>query len=98
MVEEFESMALSPPQNFTLGSCKEFLEMDSKGRFILRYSNVGATPRFLTRRQASVWFAEHCPNELLGNAISRARKWFTSKQYTLSVKDAGINSINENND
>ena len=98
MEGKIESMALSPPENFTLGSCKEFLEMDSTGRFILRYSNAGATPRFLTRRQASVWFAEHCPNALLGDAISRGREWFTSRQYKLSVTNAGIKSIDENND
>jgi hypothetical protein len=91
-------MALSPPENFTLGSCKEFLEMDNKGRFVLRYSNAKATPRFLTRRQASVWFAEHCPNELLGDAVSRAREWFTSRQYDLRVKNAGISTIDEDND
>ena len=72
-------MALSPTENFTLGSCMEFLEMDSKGRFILRYSNTEAAPRFLTRKQALVWFAEHYPNELLGDAISRAREWFASR-------------------
>ena len=91
-------MALSPPENFTLGSCKEFLEMDSKERFVLRFSNAKATPRFLTRRQASVWFAEHCPNELLGDAVSRAREWFTSRQYDLRVRNAGISTIDKNND
>ena len=91
-------MTLSPPENFTLGSCKEFLEMDSRGRFILRYSNAKAPPKFLTRRQASVWFAEHCPNELLGDAVSRAREWFTSRQYNLRVTNAGISTIDENND
>ena len=98
MEGEVESMALSPPENFTLGSCKEFLEMDNKGRFILRYSSARATPRFLTRRQASTWFAEHCPNKLLGDAISQAREWFTSRQYKLSVAEAGIKSIDGNND
>ena len=72
-------MALSPPENFTLGSCMEFLEMDSKGRFILRYSNTEAPPRFLTRRQASTWFGEHYPNGSLGDAISQAREWFASR-------------------
>ena len=69
-------MTLLASENFTLGSCSEFLEVDSKGRFILRYSNVEAHPRFLTRRQASAWFGERYPNGSLGDAISKAREWF----------------------
>jgi hypothetical protein len=91
-------MAPSPPENFTLGSCKEFLEMDSKGRFILRYSNAKTTPKVLTRRQASVWFAEHCPNEILADAVSRSREWFVSRQYHLRVTNAGISTIDEKED
>ena len=82
-------------ENFTLGSCTESLEMDEKGRFILTYSNIQAIPKVLTRRQASVWFVEHYPNESLGDAISRAREWFASRQNNLSV--LGKNPINENN-
>ena len=72
-------------ENFTLGSCTESLEMDEKGRFIPTYSNTQTIPKVLARRQASVWFAEHYPNESLGDAISRAREWFASRQNKLSV-------------
>ena len=82
-------------KNFTLGNCTESLKMDEKGCFIPTYSNTQTIPKVLTRRQASVWFAEHYPDELLGDAISRARKWFASRQNNLAV--LGKNPINGNN-
>jgi hypothetical protein len=70
--------------------------MDEKGRFILTYSSIQAIPKVLTRRQASVWFVEHYPNESLGNAISRVMEWFASRQNSLGV--LGKNPINETSD
>ena len=72
-------------KNFVIGSCTETLEMDEEGRFILSHSDIEVAPSFLTREQASAWFAKHYPDKSLGDVISQAREWFASRRDNLSA-------------